>query len=156
MANDAQRISEPPELEAEDVADTHTFWLETAQSILQDSYSAIDELARQVLTVSGLLIGLYANALALGSLKGALTDFWATLVYGSPLIFLFLTLLFTLMVFFTNYPTGKELNLQSSQASRLEFNRLRNSKRRWAMLGSICLLLSVLALFIAGIVYMKS
>jgi hypothetical protein len=151
MTNDPQQISEPPQLEAKDVEETHTFWLETAKSMVQGSFTAIDELARQVLTVSGLLIGLYANALALGSLKGAMTDFWATLVYGSPLIFLFITLLFTLSVFF---PNKKEFNLHSSEASRLVFNQLLKSKLRRARLGSICLLLSVLALLIAGFVYM--
>jgi hypothetical protein len=153
MADNTQHNTGPLLMEAENAAhDPHTFWLETGRNMVRGSIVAIDELAKQVITVSGILIGLYINAIALSSLRGSVSDFWAMLIYVSPLVLLFCSMLSGFMVFF---PDKKRLDLESSTEARLIFNQSVKSKLRQARIASYCLLLSIIALFLAGIIYLR-
>ena len=152
MTNNTQHNNSPLPLEAKNAADDpHAFWLETGKNMVRGSIVAIDELAKQVITVSGILIGLYINAIALSSLRGSVSDFWAILVYVAPLVLLFCSLLSGFLVFF---PDKKHLDLESSTEARIIFKQTVKSKLRQAKIASYCLLLSIIALFVAGIVYL--
>jgi len=74
------------------------FWKDTAKGLLGESIKSIEETAKQLIAVAGILEGLYFHAIAYSNVRGKL-DSGLFLLYLAPLIFWLGSLFFGLLVF---------------------------------------------------------
>ena len=138
----------PMQVELSDplLEDTRAFWREMAKEQVRASISSINESAKQIISVSAILAGLYFSAITFSKLQGSLAIGWPIVIYLMPLFSLLISLSTSLLVFFPNY---YNLNLHSSEGSRELHQSVVRRKKLCQIISSIFLMLSVLALFVA-------
>src|SRR5689334_17873761 len=102
---------EPPDLNLDEA---RAFWRETGRELVKQSIKTIDETARQIIAVAGILVGLYFHAISFSDIRSELSDgrIW---IYTLPLLFLVLSLMVAFIVFF---PEHYRLNILSSTGSK--------------------------------------
>ena len=61
------------------------FWKDTAKGLLGESIQSIEETAKQIIGVAGILEGLYFHAIAYSDVRGKLGSGWLVLLYLTPL-----------------------------------------------------------------------
>jgi hypothetical protein len=145
-----ERLIKPPEPDSL-LEETRTFWRETGKTLVRESISTIDKTAKQIIGVVGILEGLYFHAITYTDLRGKVTGdaLWS---YLAPIVLLLISLCAALIVFF---PDRSRLNFNSSEASKLVYERAVRSKL-WALrIASIFLVLGVIGLLLAVIAYLK-
>ena len=133
-------------------AELHKFWRALGGEMLRDSLKTLDETARQVIGVAGVLEGLYFHAIAYGDLRGAALTGAEWLVYLAPIVLLLLSLFFALLVF---YPTVQPYDLRAWEAAKIIHERAKKAKLRMLRLASLFLLLGVAALPLAVVFYLS-
>lgn len=131
--------------------DTLTFWREAGKTLVRDSVHTLDETAKQLIAVAGILVGLYFHAIAFGDLRGRFGG-WALLPYLAPIILLLLSLVASTSVFF---PSHARLNLNAWQPSKLVYERAVRRKLWAVRLSSAALLLGVLSIAVAAVAYLR-
>jgi hypothetical protein len=134
------------------VDETRAFWRDIGRAMARESIGAIDETARQIITVAGVLEGLYFNAIAFGDLRGQVTGGLALAIYLAPVVLLLFSLCAGLLVFF---PAHYRLNLNSSKASQEIHERVVASKLRLMRIAAICLVLAVAGIAGAIWIYLR-
>ena len=140
---------EPPDPRVEE---NRAFWRTLGQAMIRESIGTIDETARQVITVAGVLEGLYFHAITFGDLRGKVAGGMAQAIYLAPIALLLFSLCAGLLVFF---PNRSQLNFQSSEASKLIYERVVASKLLLLRVASICLVLAVAGIFGAVWLYLR-
>src|SRR5512135_1611729 len=90
------------------VDETRKFWRTTAQDTVKGSAQSIDETAKQIIAVVGILEGLYFHAVTFSTVKGTINTPLTALAYTSPLIFWLFSLVAASLVFF---PRAYQINL---------------------------------------------
>lgn len=147
--NSAAPQSDPiTELENE----SRVFWHEVGKDLIRRSIQPIDEAARQIIGIVGILIGLYFNAIAFSGLSGKIGEQWHLIAYVAPLGFLMISLSAALFVFF---PISYSLNLHSSGGSRSVYYSITHRKMLRLRISSIFLTIGVIALTFAVVLYLK-
>ena len=129
---------DPPD---ELTGETREFWREMGRTMVRESLGTIDATARQIIAVNGILEGLYFHAIAYGDLRGQLSG-GQGFVYLLPVLLLLLSLSTALMVFF---PDRYRVNIHSSKASQLVYERVVKSKLRMLRAASAFLVAGVAA-----------
>lgn len=145
-----EQLIRPPEPDNL-LEDTRAFWRETGKNLVRGSISTIDETAKQIVTVAGILEGLYFHAITFTDLRGKVMGdvLW---VYLAPIGLLLISLCAALIVFF---PDRSRLNFNSSGASKLVYERTVRAKL-WALrVASIFLVLGIGGILVAVIAYLK-
>jgi hypothetical protein len=145
--NDTAIQPEPPE---PSVAETRAFWREMGKTMIRESLGTIDETAKQIIGVAGILEGLYFHAIAFGDLRGQVQGN-GLLVYLAPVFLLLLSLVMALLVYF---PERYRVNFNSSEASKLVYERVVASKLLALRLASLFLVLGVAAILVAAMAYL--
>jgi len=145
-----EQLIRPPEPDAL-LEDTRAFWRETGKDLVRGSISTIDETAKQIVGVAGILEGLYFHAITFTDLRGKVAGdvLW---VYLAPIGLLLVSLCAALIVFF---PDRSRLNFNSSEASKLVYERTVRAKLLALRMASIFLVLGVGGIFVAVIAYLK-
>jgi hypothetical protein len=126
------------------------FWREAGKTLVRESLATLDETAKQLIAVSGVLVGLYFHAIAFSDLRGKVRG-WTEGVYVAPIVVLLLSLVFALIVFF---PDRSRLNLGSWQAGKLVYERTLRSKLLAVRLASLFLVLGVVGIAVAAVMYL--
>ncbi len=139
---------EPPDPLA---VETRAFWREVGKTLVRESIGTIDETAKQIIGVAGVLEGLYVNAITFSDLRGKVSGGWPQVVYLAPMVLLLVSLSAALLVFF---PGRYPLNLHSSEASQLVYERVVTRKLRLMRIASAGLVLGVAAVFLAVWTYL--
>jgi hypothetical protein len=134
------------------VEETRAFWRDIGKTMARESIGTIDETARQIITVAGVLEGLYFNAIAFGDLRGQVAGALPLAIYLAPVVLLLFSLCAGLLVFF---PAHYRLNLQSSKGSQEIHERVVASKLRLMRIAAICLVLAVVGLIGAVWIYLR-
>ncbi len=145
----SEHVVKPPEPDPL-LEDTRVFWREIGKNMIQQSIGTIDEAAKQIIGVAGILEGLYFHAVAFADLRGQAAG--SLLVYGAPIVLLLVSLTAALLVYF---PERYRLNFNSWEASKLVYERVVASKLLLLKIASICLALGVAALFLAVMTYLQ-
>jgi hypothetical protein len=122
------------------------FWKDTAKGLLGESIKSIEETAKQIIGVAGILEGLYFHAIAYSDVRGTLGSGWLLLLYLAPLAFWLVSLCFALLVFF---PRTYASNISSWRESKAAFERIVAYKHSVLKTAGIFLALGALALFAA-------
>jgi hypothetical protein len=139
---------EPPDPRVEE---TRSFWRDVGRTMVRESIATIDETARQIITVAGVLEGLYFHAIAFSDLRGQVTGGLPLAIYLAPIALLLFSICAGLLVFF---PTHYRLNLHSSQASQEIHEQVVASKLRCMRIAAVCLVLAIVGLFGAVWIYL--
>ncbi|HEV2582752.1 MAG TPA: hypothetical protein VGT44_17975 [Ktedonobacteraceae bacterium] len=115
-----------------------------------DSIKSFDDTAKQLVTMEGILVGLYFNAFAFA--KVAVGPGWQLIVYLLPVVLLVASLLSALRVFF---PAGYlELAQEEAHAQRILYSRVAQHKITWFRYASIFAVLSIIGVFFALMTYL--
>jgi hypothetical protein len=140
------------------VSQERAFWREQGKALITGSIDAVDSVAKELIAVAGILEGLYFHAIAFGDLRDktkyppALLDqqvWW----YVLPIGLLLVSLVCALAVFF---PKRYQLNIHSSQASQLVFERIASRKLWWVRTSAVFLIAGVVATLITAIIYLTT
>jgi hypothetical protein len=128
-----------PPVPPDPLEETRAFWRETAREMVRHSFAALDEAAKQIIAVAGILEGLYFHAIAYSGLRGTLSG-GALWVYAAPMLLLLVSLAAALAVYF---PERYTLNVNSSQAGKLVYERVLAGKLLALRIAAFSLLLGV-------------
>lgn len=131
------------------------FWLEAAREMTKESVKALEEAAKQLITVTSFAQSVYFAAISFGDLKKALDQIGTAAQVGLivalvlPLLFWIGSLAFAIRVF---KPETYRTNLESPDAARETYLEIVAYKRRnlgqahrWLVLGFLPLVLNILA-----------
>jgi hypothetical protein len=128
------------------------FWKDNAKALLAESIKSLEETAKQIIAVAGILEGLYFHAITYTNIRGS-TKGWQATIYLTPVLAWLVSLCAALMVYF---PQTYRTNINSARESRNMFESLVAHKRSmlkqagiWLAVGIIGLS-AALGLYIAG------
>lgn len=133
---------EPPDKNLEDAS---AFWRETGKDMVRQSIKTIDETARQIIVVAGILEGLYFHAVSFSDIRGQLSGgkIW---VYILPVVLLVLSLMLAFIVFF---PEHYHINILSSTGSKAAYEDIIKNKLRFMRIAAVLLILAVAGVGVA-------
>jgi hypothetical protein len=128
------------------------FWKENARKLVGEAISTIEEVAKQIVVVTGLLEGLYFHAITFSDLRGSLSGdmVW---VYLAPLVMWMASLFFAM---WTLLPESHEININSTRSSKKTFEDIVTGKHLRLMISEALLLSSFLPLMIAVYYYLTT
>lgn len=121
------------------------FWREAGREIVRKSIDTLEEVAKQILAVAGILEGLYFHAITYTDLRGKVSG-GALAIYLTPVVLLLLSIVFSLVVFL---PETYQFNIANWRLSKSRFEEISQSKLVAVRLASISLGLAVAALIVA-------
>ena len=121
------------------------FWKGTAKRLLGESIKSIEETAKQLIGVAGILEGLYFHAIAYSDVRGQLASCWTVALYMLPLALWLVSLCFALLVFF---PRTYQANISSWRESKDAFERIVAYKHARLKAAGLFLALGGVALFV--------
>jgi hypothetical protein len=130
---------------------TLKFWKDTAKGLLGESIKSIEETAKQLIGVAGILEGLYFHAIAYSDVRGQLASGWIVALYMLPLALWLASLGFALMVFF---PRTYQANISSWRESKAAFDSIVAYKHAMLKAAGLFLALGGLALFVVMAAYL--
>jgi hypothetical protein len=139
---------EPPDPRVEE---TRGFWRDVGRTMVRDSFKTIDETARQIIGVAGILEGLYFHAIAYSGLRGQVSG-GQVVLYAAPLGLLMLSLLAAVLV---HVPDRYHVNVRSSEACQQVYEHVVTVKLRLLRAASLFLVLGVGAVAVAVVVYLR-
>ena len=128
------------------------FWKDTGRQMVKSSIATIDEVGKQIISVDGILTGLYFNAIAFGDLRKTPLNIETLLIYMLPVLFMFFSLLSALFIF---YPNRYKVDLRSTEAIKVVHSRTITSKLLLLGGASLFLLIAVLLIGLALFTYLK-
>jgi hypothetical protein len=112
---------------------TRAFRREAGEAPVLGSLATLDVTAKQLIAVTGILIGVYFHAIAFGELRARVSA-WTQVLYLAPTALLVASLVFSLMVFFPDYALRGRLLVR---------------------LASVFLALGVVASVLAAVMYLR-
>ena len=135
------------------VEEQRAFWRGMGRTMLRESIGTLDEVARQIVVVAGILEGLYFHAIAFSDLRGKVTGDLLLTIYMLPIFLLLVSLSAALLVFFPKSYEG--FNIHSSEASRAMYDHVRKRKKNRLAVASVSLALGILCMFVTVYVYLS-
>ena len=141
------------EVVAEDIpfvpVEPNPFWKKNAEKMVGESISIVEDTAKQFVTITGLLQGIYFHAITFSDIKKA--EGYSVLIYLAPLVLWFLSLIFALMVLLRK---RYKININSTSDSKEKFEEMVNVKYRYIQISGVFLVLSFVALAITILHYL--
>jgi hypothetical protein len=138
---------EPPD---PNLDEARAFWRETGRELVKQSIKTIDETARQIIAVAGILVGLYFHAISFSEIRSELSGgrVW---IYILPLIFLVLSLMVAFIVFF---PEHYRLNILSSTGSKAAYEDIVKNKLLFMRIAAVLLVFGVAGVGVSMVTYL--
>ena len=143
-----QMTGEPPVI----VAEPNPFWKKNAKSLVGGSITAMEDTAKQIIVVAGLLEGLYFHAIAFSDLRGELEGLMLA-VYLSPLVLWLASIFFAMLTLSRN---DYRININSSSDSKTVFEEIVKTKFLRLKMAEVFLLASFLPLIAAVYYYLTT
>ena len=128
------------------VDNTREFWRELACETVKNSATAIEETAKQLIGIAGILEGLYFHAIAFADIRGQVSGLLPMLAYLAPLIFWLFSLVSAGLVFF---PRMYRININSSEAAKKMHEDMVPRKYLFLILSLVWLVVGMLFLIVA-------
>ena len=132
------------------------FWLENARSVSKESIGALEDAAKQLISITSLTQGIYFAAISFSDLKMALVvhdwqGWLLVFLFASPIVLWLISLAFAVRVF---SPETYNTNLQSPDLAREMLQDIVAYKHRQLKLAHTTLLLGFVLLVVNIIVYL--
>ena len=123
------------------------FWRENARTLVAESVSTIEEMAKQLIAVNSLLEGIYFHAITFSDVKPVLAGSeWIAGIYLAPIVLWLLSLIFAVL---TLSPKSYEINIHSSRRSKERFEQIVSKKHGMLKVSELFLIVSFIFLFLA-------
>ncbi len=132
---------EPPII----IPEPNPFWKKNAESLVGGSIEAMEDTAKQIIVLTGLLEGLYFHAITFSDLRGALEGSMLT-VYLAPLVLWLASLLCAML---TLSRKDYDININSSSDSKQVYEVIVKNKYFRLKLAEAFLFASFIPLIIA-------
>ncbi len=132
-----------------EVAEPNPFWKQNAEKIVGESISSVEDTAKQFVTVTGLLEGIYFHAITFSDVKNM--EGSAVWIYAAPLVLWLISLIFAVMVLVRK---KYNFNINSIRDSKEKFEKILEGKYKLIRISSLFLILSFVALTIALLHYL--
>ena len=146
MSETEERVAQQADLADEDLPmapdPNLKFWKQTAKGLLSESIKSIEETAKQLIGVAGLLEGLYFHAIAFSDVRGDLSA-CELVLYVFPLACWLVSLCFALLVFF---PRTYDSNISSWRKSKETFEQVVGYKHTMLKAAGVFLALGAMGL----------
>lgn len=147
---------EPVEIAAATPSAMDRFWLETARGATKESIPALEEAAKQLISITSLTQGIYFAAISFSDLKAELAvqdllGWFLVFLFASPIVLWLISLAYAVRVF---APETYKTNLQSPQLAREMLARMADYKHLQLQRAHRALLLGFLLLVVNIIVYL--
>jgi len=120
------------------------FWTQAVKDLLKESIVVIESASRQLITVNGIVIGIYFHAITYSQTASRLSIL-ASLVYLTPVVCWLLSLVFSVLVI---GPKSRPMRYLNEDIARKDFVQIAHDKfkkYRWSIVsfiaGVVCLLL---------------
>lgn len=130
-------------------AEPNPFWKQNAEKLVGESISSVEDTAKQFVTITGLLEGIYFHAITFSDVKSM--EGSSVLIYAAPLVLWLISLIFAVMVLVRK---KYDMNINSSRDSKEKFEKILEGKYQLIQISSVFLILSFVALTIAVLHYM--
>lgn len=143
-----QVTDEPPII----VPEPNPFWKKNAESLVGGSIEAMEDTAKQIIVLTGLLEGLYFHAITFSDLRGALEGFMLV-VYLAPLVLWLVSLSFAML---TLSRKDYDININSSSDSKKVFEAIVENKYYRLKMAEVFLFASFIPLIIAVSYYLTT
>lgn len=134
------------------LADTREFWREVGKEMVTDSIKLLDSTAQNLISTVGIIVGLYLNAIVFSQISLSNQDIFSLIIFSFPVLFLLISLLMAIMLLL---PKQYKLNIHSSEASRLIFDRSLRRKLRLLRVSFLFLIFAIINIFLAIILYIQ-
>lgn len=121
------------------------FWKMNAQKIIGESISTTEDVAKQLITITSLLEGIYFHAIAISDIKLHLS-YITSAIYLMPILFWLLSLIFAILAL---SPKVFMININSSRDSKEKFEDIASRKFYMLTISEYFLVISFVALFAA-------
>ena len=121
------------------------FWRDAGRELVKTSIDSLEDVAKQIVTVTGILEGLYFHAIAYSSLQGKVSGITLA-IYLVPVILLLISLCISLSVFL---PDRTQVNMANWRDCMSKFEKISYSKLVAVRIASAFLGLAVFSLAIA-------
>lgn len=131
------------------LTEPNPFWKQNAEKLIGESISSVEDTAKQFVTITGLLEGIYFHAIMFSDLKNV--EGISVLIYAAPLVLWFASLIFAVKVLVRK---KYDININSSRKSKETFEEILEEKYKLIRRSSVFLILSFMALIIALLHYM--
>lgn len=138
---------EPPAI----VPEPDPFWRRNARKLVESSADTLDNMAKQMITLTSLLEGLYFHAITFSDLRGTLSG-WLIWCYMAPIILWMTSLLFAIWALF---PKTYIINICSSRSSKETYEHIVSEKNLRLRISAALLVLSFLPLMVAMYYYLN-
>ena len=133
------------------IAEPDPFWRQNAQKLVEGSVDTLDNMAKQLITLTSLLEGLYFHAITFSDLKGTLSG-WLIWIYIAPIALWMLSLLSAV---WTLFPKTYIINIGSSRNSKETYEQIVSKKHFRLKIAAALLVLSFLPLMVAVYYYLN-
>jgi hypothetical protein len=145
-----------PEVQAAQPSAMDRFWLETARSVSKESIAALEDAAKQLISITSLTQGIYFAAISFSDLKKALVvhdlqGWLLVFLFASPILLWLVSLAYAVRVF---APETYKTNLQSPDLAREMLQEIVAYKHSQLKLAHKALLLGFVLLVVNIIVYL--
>lgn len=156
MQNDS--LNQPIEIQPEPLTALDRFWLETARRAAQESVSALEEAAKQLIAITSLSQGIYFAAISFSDIKKALPQFalawqWAmTSALVLPLACWLVALVFAIRVF---VPQLYTTNLDSPDEARDTYAHIAAYKHAQLRRAHVALVLGFVPLLVNVVLFWR-
>jgi hypothetical protein len=132
------------------------FWLESARGAAKESIPALEEAAKQLITITSLTQGIYFAAISFSDLKKVLiVNDWhgwlLVLLFTSPIILWLISLAFAVCVFI---PETYNTNLQSPDLAKEMLQQMAAYKHQQLLRAHKALLLGFVLLAVNIVIYL--
>jgi hypothetical protein len=133
------------------IAEPDPFWRQNAQKLVEGSVDTLDNMAKQLITLTSLLEGLYFHAITFSDLRGTLGGFviW---FYIAPIALWLASLLFAV---WTLFPKTYDINIGSSRNSKETYEQIVSKKHFRLKISATLLVLSFPPLMVAVYYYLN-
>ncbi len=126
------------------------FWREAGKDIVKKSIDTLDEVAKQILVVAGILEGLYFHAITFSDLRGKVSG-GELVIYILPIVLLLVSIISSLIVFL---PETYRINIANWRVCKSTFEEISKSKMLAVRVASIFLGLAIVSLMLAVGMYL--
>jgi hypothetical protein len=140
--------TKPPD---DDLEEGRLFWREAGRRLVRKSIDSVEETSRQIITVAGILEGLYFHAISFSDIRTTL-DNTSLAIYILPLVLLLLSLVVAFAVFF---PERYRINIFSSEGSKAIYEDIVRSKLLTMRIAAVLLMIGVAGIIVAMILYLR-
>ena len=130
--------------------DLKEFWREVGKEIVKKSIDTLEEVAKQILVVAGVLEGLYFHAITFTDLRGEVSG-GMLIIYILPIVLLLVSIISSLIVFL---PETYRINIANWRVCKSMFEEISKSKLLAVRVASIFLGLAVVSLIPAVGIYL--